>query len=188
MILYIEGVSTMNDTVIDYIEATLKSGEKAALNWEESEWIHLEDGTFEAKLKGIYFGEEPANGREPDMIGLSVGDVGFYSEDDNGLSDQCHLISIEMYNGAEDIEIWRNKRVKAKAKLNLYYFTMHDSGGRVIENYKCLAISPYFAYKKAEKRGKEIRSHAINPCTAKWKSVENAYDYYHKEKRYNYED
>ena len=62
MTLYLEVTTTIPDLFIDYIEIRLASGESASLNWDESEIYRNPDG-FGAKYKGVYFGEEPANGR-----------------------------------------------------------------------------------------------------------------------------
>ena len=113
MILYIEGVSNAKDVVVDFIDATLKSGENVSLNWDESEWSRGSDGLvheFYAKLKGICFGEEYANGREADMEGLVVNEVGFYSEDDSFSEEKTQLVAIAMYMDDGCAVIWESEK------------------------------------------------------------------------------
>jgi len=71
----------MPDVYIDYIEAGLKNGNVVSLNWDESDITRNEDG-FEARYKGVYFGEEYANGRIDDLNGMEITDIGLYSESD----------------------------------------------------------------------------------------------------------
>lgn len=79
MTLYLEGKTTVTDLFIDYIEVRLASGESAFLNWDESEIYRNPDG-FCARYKGVYFGEEPANGRLDELRDMVVTDVELYSD------------------------------------------------------------------------------------------------------------
>ena len=62
MILYLKAKTNLSDLSIDFIEVKLKSGKIVSLNWDETEYDN-EDSVFEAKYKGVYFGEEYANGK-----------------------------------------------------------------------------------------------------------------------------
>ena len=79
MTLYLEVTTTIPDLFIDYIEIRLASGESASLNWDESEIYRNPDG-FGAKYKGVYFGEEPANGRLDELRDMVITDIGLYSD------------------------------------------------------------------------------------------------------------
>lgn len=81
MILYLSAKTNMPDVYIDYIEARLKNGNTVSLNWDESDITRTEDG-FEARYKGVYFGEEYANGRINDLDGMKISDIGLYYESD----------------------------------------------------------------------------------------------------------
>ena len=77
--LYLEAKTSIPDLFIDYIEVRLASGESASLNWDESEIYRNPDG-FGAKYKGVYFGEEPANGRLDELRDMVITDIGLYSD------------------------------------------------------------------------------------------------------------
>ena len=77
--LYLEAKTSIPDLFIDYIEVRLTSGESASLNWDESEIYRNPDG-FGAKYKGVYFGEEPANGRLDELRDMVITDIGLYSD------------------------------------------------------------------------------------------------------------
>lgn len=72
--LYLEAATTIPDLFIDYIEVRLTSGESASLNWDESEIYRNPDG-FGARYKGVYFGEEPANGRLDELHDMVITDM-----------------------------------------------------------------------------------------------------------------
>ena len=72
--LYLEATTTIPDLFIDYIEVRLASGESASLNWDESEIYRNPDG-FGAKYTGVYFGEEPANGRLDELRDMVITDT-----------------------------------------------------------------------------------------------------------------
>ena len=77
--LYLEAKTSIPDLFIDYIDVSLTSGESASLNWDESEIYRNPDG-FGAKYKGVYFGEEPANGRLDELRDMVITDIGLYSD------------------------------------------------------------------------------------------------------------
>ena len=77
--LYLEATTTIPDLFIDYIEVRLTSVESASLNWDESEIYRNPDG-FGARYKGVYFGEEPANGRLDELHDMVITDIGLYSD------------------------------------------------------------------------------------------------------------
>ncbi len=70
MMLYLKAKTNLSDLSIDFIEVKLKSGKIVSLNWDETEYDN-EDSVFEAKYKGVYFGEEYANGKLHELI-LSI--------------------------------------------------------------------------------------------------------------------
>lgn len=79
MILYLQAATSVSDLIIDYIEVKLKSGEIVSLNWDESD-VDRGENSFTARCKGLYFGEEYANGRIDELRDLQVTGVGLYSE------------------------------------------------------------------------------------------------------------
>ena len=79
MTLYLEATTTIPDLFIEYVEVRLTSGESASLNWDESEIYRNPDG-FGAKYKGVYFGEESANGRLDELRDMVITDIGLYSD------------------------------------------------------------------------------------------------------------
>lgn len=79
MLLYVKVETDIKDVYIDYLEVKLKDGQEVSLNWDESEISRKVNG-FEARYKGVCFGEEYANGRINDLKDCKVIDVGLYSE------------------------------------------------------------------------------------------------------------
>lgn len=79
MKLYLTAKTNIPDVYVDYIEVRLRSGEDVSLNWDESDISRTDDG-FEARYKGVYFGEEYANGRIGDLEGFEITDIELYFE------------------------------------------------------------------------------------------------------------
>jgi len=79
MILYLDARTNIPDVYVDFIEVRLKNGEEVSLNWDESGISRSETG-FDARYKGVYFGDEYANGRLADLEGLEITDIGLYFE------------------------------------------------------------------------------------------------------------
>lgn len=79
MRLYLTAKTNIPDVFIDFIEVQLKNGERVSLNWDESDISRTETG-FDARYKGVYFGEEYGNGRIADLEGLEISDIGLYFE------------------------------------------------------------------------------------------------------------
>lgn len=52
---------------------------------------------------------------------------------------------------------------------NSYYFTLHDSGGRVVERFRCMAENYTVAYVAADERARKICSHGITRCDTYWR-------------------
>lgn len=67
------------DIYIDYIEVILTTGEQVSLNWDYSDIARSDDG-FSARYKGVYFGEEYANGRLEELKEITIVEVGYYTE------------------------------------------------------------------------------------------------------------
>lgn len=81
MILNLKAKTNIKDLIIDYIEVELNTGEKVSLNWDESEIIRTSDG-FSARYKGVYFGEEYANGLTNKLLDLKIENICLYTETD----------------------------------------------------------------------------------------------------------
>lgn len=79
MRLYLTANTNIPDVVIDFIEVRLKTGEKVSLNWDESD-ISRTDTGFDARYKGVYFGDKYADGRISDLEDLEILDIGLYFE------------------------------------------------------------------------------------------------------------
>ncbi len=105
--LYLEAVTTIPDLFIDYIEVRLTSGESASLNWDESEIYRNADG-FGARYKGVYFGEEPANGRLDELHDMVITDIGLYSD-----TVPETQITVSKWNSSMTGEAWSFLRLKS---------------------------------------------------------------------------
>ena len=81
MRLYLSANTNIPDIYIDYIEVILTTGEQVSLNWDYSDIDRSEDG-FCARYKGVYFGEEYANGRLAELKEITIVEVGYYTEMD----------------------------------------------------------------------------------------------------------
>lgn len=79
MRLYLTAKTNIPDVIVDFIEVQLNTGKTVSLNWDESDISRSSEG-FSARYKGVYFGEEYANGRLADLEGLKITDVGLYFE------------------------------------------------------------------------------------------------------------
>ena len=79
MVLYLSASTDLADLVIDYIEVRLATGETVSLNWDESDIERLDTG-FNARYKGIYFGEEYANGKLDSLRKMQIDKIGIYAE------------------------------------------------------------------------------------------------------------
>ncbi|MCM1295882.1 MAG: hypothetical protein NC311_10100 [Muribaculaceae bacterium] len=80
MRLYLDGRTNLRDLKIDYIELELPGGGAVSLNWDESEFGIDENGIFNARYKGVYYGEEYANGRIGELEGAKFSGLGWYSD------------------------------------------------------------------------------------------------------------
>ena len=99
--LYLGAKTTIPDLFIDYIEVRLASCESASLNWNESEIYRNPDG-FGAKYKGVYFGEEPANGRLDELRNMVITDIGLYS--DTVSETQITILEMEFVDNGRSLE------------------------------------------------------------------------------------
>ena len=79
MILYLSASTDLEDLVINYIEVKLVTGETVSLNWDESDIERLDTG-FNARYKGVYFGEEYANGKLDSLRKMQIDKIGIYAE------------------------------------------------------------------------------------------------------------
>lgn len=77
MVLYLSASTDLADLVIDYIEVRLATGETVSLNWDESDIERLDTG-FNARYKGVYFGEEYANGKLDSLREMQIEKIGIY--------------------------------------------------------------------------------------------------------------
>ena len=79
MRLYLSAKTAIPDLYIDYIEVILTTGEQVSLNWDYSDICREDDG-FCGRYKGVYFGEEYANGRLAELKKITIVEVGYYTE------------------------------------------------------------------------------------------------------------
>ena len=79
MILYLSAKTKIPDLSIDFIEVILENGREVSLNWDETD-IKRENGEITARYKGVYFGEEYANGKIAELEDFSISYIGIYSE------------------------------------------------------------------------------------------------------------
>lgn len=79
MVLYLSASTDLEDLVIDYIEVRLATGETVSLNWDESDIERLATG-FNARYKGVYFGEEYANGKLDSLREMQIDKIGINTE------------------------------------------------------------------------------------------------------------
>ena len=82
MKLYIKAKTNIKDLVIDYIEVILNNGRRVSLTWDESEIERTDEG-FIAKYRGVYFGEEYANGCIDQLDPIGIADIGIYTDDNS---------------------------------------------------------------------------------------------------------
>ncbi len=82
MILYLTANTSIPDLYIDYIEVRLASGEEVSLNWDESDISRSPSG-FSARYKGVYFGEEYADGKLEQLRNMKIVDIGIYYESEH---------------------------------------------------------------------------------------------------------
>lgn len=79
MLLYLSAQTNIPDVYVDYIEVELNTGERVSLNWDESDISRSKEG-FDARYKGVYFGEEYADGRIHELENCKITDVSLYYE------------------------------------------------------------------------------------------------------------
>ncbi len=98
MKMYLTVETTTQDVFIDFIEVRLNTGEVVSLNWDESE-IAREETKFLGTYKGVYFGEEYANGRPNELRDMVVVHVEVYSESKEPVN--AKIVRME-FNDEED--------------------------------------------------------------------------------------
>lgn len=113
MILYVDAKYPKGEIAIDFIKAQLRSGKIVTMTWDESAHS-FKDSSVSSRLKGVYFDEEYANGREKDLIGMKVLEAGFeildkaeptiYYPDDQSVL----LIEISVYTEKGTMVVWEN--------------------------------------------------------------------------------
>lgn len=101
MVLYVDVETNLPDVYIDYIEATLVTGEEISLNWDESGIQRNENG-FSARYKGVYFGEEYANGRISELFGMRITQIGIYTEQDDLSSSSFTITDMKFEDGENE--------------------------------------------------------------------------------------
>lgn len=79
MTLYLDARTNCSDLLIDFIELQLANGEVVSLNWDESR-ICRDDAGFSAQYKGLYLGEERANGRVNDLRKMKIRKIQAHTE------------------------------------------------------------------------------------------------------------
>lgn len=79
MTLYLDARTNCSDLMVDFIEVQLSNGEVVSLNWDQS-GIDRDDAGFSARYKGVYLGEEHANGRLNNLREMKIQMVQVYTE------------------------------------------------------------------------------------------------------------
>ena len=116
MRLYVNAKTNMRDLTIDYIEVILNSGEQVSLNWDWSDYWR-DKSYFSARFKGVYFGEEYANGRVEDLKAITILEIGYYTEDK---SEEEVTLEIEKIT-VEDYNLSCQPEIKYAEDFSLYY-------------------------------------------------------------------
>lgn len=75
MILRLRALTSVPNLLIDYIEIRTATGEKVRLTWDESGISYTPVGFF-ARYKGVYIGEEYANGRIDELRDMVITGIG----------------------------------------------------------------------------------------------------------------
>lgn len=79
MTLYLDARTNCSDLMVDFIEVQLSNGEVVSLNWDQS-GIDRDDAGFSARYKGLYLGEERANGRVNDLRKMKIRKIQAHTE------------------------------------------------------------------------------------------------------------
>ena len=110
MILYMTAKTNIPEMTIDFIEVREKTDEIIPLNWDESE-SGVENSIFTGRYKGVYFGEEYANGRIKELKDAQVEHVEIYSElEQNGYFE---LTKLSVIDGLDELTLIPNKTDKS---------------------------------------------------------------------------
>lgn len=116
MILYVDAKYSKQKIAIDFIKARLKNGKTVTLTWDEGIHHYGDKGFVSSRLKGVYFDDEYANGREQELIGMEIAEAGFDIMDDEGgtvyfpQDDNISLIEISVYTQEKTFVVWKNKK------------------------------------------------------------------------------
>lgn len=103
MILYLDAKTSDNKLYIDFIEVKLTTGETVSLNWDES-WISRSQSGFSAKYKGVYFGEEYANGKIDELKDMEIVHVELYSHSEEEYpEDDFSILSMTFQDGEKEL-------------------------------------------------------------------------------------
>ena len=92
-----------HDLVIDYIEIKLPDGKEISLNWTGSSYERGLDGKLAARLTGVCFGEEDANGRLDEILGFRVTKIGHYDTYTEEEGEDCILLETMEFADGNDI-------------------------------------------------------------------------------------
>ena len=130
MILYLDAKTNVPDVFIDYIEVMLKSGEIVSLNWDESDISREEDG-FSARYKGVYFGENYANGKLDQLEGMAIADIGVYSEIDGTVPVSISITEMLFEDDGRELAFTRPLRYLNTAEFE---YSAADLTGDVTKN------------------------------------------------------
>ncbi len=102
MILCLEAKTDFNGLTIGFIEIKLSSGKLVSLTWDESE-SGIIDSIFTARYRGVYFGEDYANGRISELNNICIESVEIYTE--SGKGSYFEIESLLFEDGLEELKI-----------------------------------------------------------------------------------
>lgn len=122
MELFLKAKTDIEDLIIDYIEAQLKTGKTVSLNWEGSSVERSSSGGITAHYFGVCFDEESADGKLDMLADMKVVSVGTYSEEHGGEGE--HPLIIESMDflecrSLEFTDIYSSIAEKGARKRNL---------------------------------------------------------------------
>ena len=132
MILYLSATTNIPDAYIDYIAVRLNTGEEVSLNWDESE-IYRDEKGFETRYKGVYFGDDYANGRIDELKDLELQDVGLYFESEGKF--HFRIDEMQFEDGEETLTI------KDPAPPEEVYEDWTYGGPTSLEDKLCSAVA-----------------------------------------------
>lgn len=99
MTIYVSGKTIYPKSVIDFLEVETSDGRIHSLDWDESEYDFGEDGSFSARLKGVYIDKKYANGCLLKLAAMKITHVEFCSEEKNKVNPCDEINFLEYVDG-----------------------------------------------------------------------------------------